>query len=323
MQLPEARIGSYLRALRAGLETLAPHGDYVPLAQALAHLDALDTELSGTLLLPAELNPDAGLPALAWLERARAELSLARAGNDEADPSPEDIERAYSLEPALGERLDARRRLHRFLRRHDLLPGSRLQARLKRMDEQPCYELVYDHVAPKGGWQRLRLEVSGPRRWKDGGALRAGARHEGVEVHQGVRHLLARHASTPLTALHHQLHDALGGVVLRLSRSVVGPFWFPGVPLPKTVPKALGRGLVLHLASEVVGREVRVGRHLDPWRSPPPGELVPRGSRIFRERRFCASPPLLPVLERWGRNQGVEVQAQPLRPRPPARRRSL
>ncbi len=322
MILPPERIGPYLRALRAGLEALAPHGDYVPLAEALAHLEALDPAMSGSLLLPAEINPDAGLPVLAWLERARGELALARAGCDSGDPSVDEVERALALDEALGERLGARRRLHRFLRRHDLLPGSRLRAVLKRLDAKPCFEVVYDHAAARGGWERLRLEIEGPRPWKEGGALQAGARHQQVEVHEGLRHLLARHASTSLMALHHQLVGALGGSVVRLARSQIGPFWFPGIALPAGVPPSLSDGLVLQLSSEVVGRDVRLNRHLDPWRPPPPGELVPRGSRVYRERRFCASPSLLGALVAWGRGGGIDVLAVPLVPRP-AHRRTL
>ncbi len=322
MQLPEGRIGPYLRAFRAGLEALAPHGDYVPLAELLTLLEALDPACSGPLLLPAELDLQAGLPSLNWVERARAEQAQARTGDDGTDPSEDEIERAYGLDHKLGARLEARRRLHRLLRRQDLLPGSRLEAVLRRMDGAPHVEIWFDHLAAGSAWERLRVEVVAPVSLNEGGAVEVRGRHQ-VAVHPGLRHLLARHAPTPLVALHHQLQEGLGGRVVRLSRSCVGPFWFPGVPLPPGVPAALGRGLVLQISSEVVGEQVRIGRHLDPWKPIPPGELVPRGQRVYRERRFCASPALLPELERWGQTAGVPVLAQPLTPRPAVRRRTL
>ena len=194
---------------------------------------------------------------------------------------------------------------------------------LKRSDGVPVVELSYDHLAVGSAWERVRLEVAAPAPISGGGALDVQLSQRAVGVHPGLRHLLARHALTSLVALHAQLHDALGGRLLRLSRSRVGPFWFPGIPLPRDVPQALVAGLVLHLSSEVVGTEVRASRHLDPWHAPPAGELVPRGCRIYRERRFCASPALLPELERWGDARGVPVLAQPLTPRPVPTRRSL
>jgi len=323
MLLPDARVGPYLRAFRAGVEALAPHGDYIPLDEQLTLLEALDPACSGALLTPAELDQHSGLPALPWLERARAEQSQARRDDDASEPGDDEIERAYALDHALGARLEARRRLHRLLRHRTLLPSSRLEAVLKRMDSEPWVELCFDHLAPGSAWERLRVEVESPDGWRDGGALGVSDRHHAVKVHPGLRHLLARHAPTPLVALHAQLQDALGGRVTRLSRSRVGPFWFPGIPLPPEAPAELGRGLVLHLSSELVGQQVRANHHLDPWIPPPPGELVPRGCRIYRERRFCASPALLPTLERWGRDVGVAVLAKPLQPRPTVWRRSL
>lgn len=320
MLLPEPRVGPYLRAFRAGLEALAPHDDYVPLDEQLTMLLALDPECSGPLLLPAEIDSRAGLPALLWMERARAEQDQARASEDSSDL---DLERAYTLDHALGVRMEARLRLHRLLRLQKLLPSSRLQAVLKRSEGTPLVELSYDHLAVGSAWERLRFDVEAPLPFGDGGALELQPDGRTVGVHPGLRHLLARHAPTTLVALHHQLQESLGGRVTRLARSRVGPFWFPGISLPEQVPPALARGLVLHLSSELVGEQVGSSRHLDPWVPPPPGELVPRGCRIYRERRFCASPALLGVLERWGQQQRVPVLAQPLTPRPVVRRRSL
>jgi hypothetical protein len=194
---------------------------------------------------------------------------------------------------------------------------------LKRFEDAPHYTISFDHTAPDGCWQRVRGEVAGPRAWTDGGALDASQRRGPIKVHPGLRHLLARHAPTPLVALHAQLQEVLGGRLLRLARSTVGPFWFPGVKLPDGSPEPLAAGLTLQISSEVVGEQVGESKHLDPWLDPPEGELVPRGSRVYRERRFCASPALLPVLEAWGQRRGVAVLSQPLIPRPALRRRSL
>jgi hypothetical protein len=322
MLLPQPRVTPYLRALAAGLELLAPHGDFVPLAELLVLLEALEPELSGTLLAPAELDPRSGLPALPWVERARAEGGPAQAGDADSDSSDLAIERAYELDPALGARLESRRRLHRFLRGRTLHPGSRLQAVLKRLDGDPCFELSYDHRGADGCWERIRVELrQDPARGVD--ALVSEGRHGRVTVHRGVRHLLARHAPTTLMALHHQLEQALGGRVQRLSRARVGPFWFPGISPPAELPRQLSAGLTLQISSEVVGCEVKASRHLDPWIPAPTGELVPRGCQVYRERRFCASPSLVPVLEAWGAQRGVPVMAQPLHPRPPRPHRTL
>lgn len=311
MQLADARVGPYLHALLCGLETLAPHGDYVPLVETTALLEALTPARSGGLLYPAELDLRSGLPALTWLERARAEHRAAQE-DAQAERSDDEIERAYALDAALGARLDERRRLHRFLRGVCLLPASRLLAVQERAGAHPQLGVYYDHIDTDGCWERIRLSVA----WQ--GALPEGTvsvQDRRVHVHDGLRHLLARHAPTPLVALHHQLGIALGGEVLRLARSRIGPFWFPGSPLPAEVPEALADGLTLHVASEVVGREVGRSRHLDPWRAPPEGELVPRGCQVYRERRFCASPTLLAPLEAWGRSRGVPVLSCPLNPR--------
>ena len=57
MLLEPQRSGPYLRALAAGLRALAPHGDFVPLAECLTLLEVLHPELSGDLLEPARVDP--------------------------------------------------------------------------------------------------------------------------------------------------------------------------------------------------------------------------------------------------------------------------
>ena len=91
--LPPARVGPYLRALAAGLHSLAPHEDFVPLAAAEAHLHALDPALSGALLGPAEVHPLSGLPAFPWMERALAEQVLALGGQAASDLSEAELAR--------------------------------------------------------------------------------------------------------------------------------------------------------------------------------------------------------------------------------------
>ncbi|MFH1465734.1 MAG: hypothetical protein ABIO70_15210 [Pseudomonadota bacterium] len=320
MRLPPERLGPYLRALRAGLISLAPNADFPPLEPLLALLEALDPACSGDLLAPAELDERSGLPSLPWLERARAE---AGATTTAEEPDDRRIARAMALDPALGARMEARRRLHALFQRQPPLPVAHLDVVLERLDTEARFVVSYDHMPANGGWARVRAELAGTRAWAAAGAIAASDPRGALQIHPGLRHLLARHAATPLTALHAQLTEVLAASVLRLSRGSLGPFWFPGLPLPPEVPPELGGGLVLHQSSEVVGVDIRASRHLDPWCAPPEGELVPRGSQVVRERRLCASPGLLPSLERWGQARGVPVVVLPLVPRVEAARRSL
>ena len=96
-----------------------------------------------------------------------------------------------------------------------------------------------------------------------------------MEVDDALQHLVTRHFATPLMALRTQLGVATQSEVLRLSRSQVGPFWFPGVRLPSDIPVELGRGLLLHTVTEVVANDVHEPRHLDPWLEPPADEVAP------------------------------------------------
>ena len=78
MELTTARAGPYLRALRAALQALAPHDDFIPLVEMDEHLAALDPTLSGDVLEPFEVEELSGLPSFSWLERATAEQALAK-----------------------------------------------------------------------------------------------------------------------------------------------------------------------------------------------------------------------------------------------------
>lgn len=302
MDLPEARIGPYVRALATGLNQLAPHGDYVPLIPALAHLRALDPSVSGDLLLPAGVDDRTGMPEFPWMQRVHAEKSLAASG---ADPSPDDIDRASRLDPDLGRRLAHRRALRTHLRESELLPATHLHCDVRRLGEQTEIAGAYDRISPDGRWLRIRFVVRGP-----GHATRLGPFHLGktgrLSVDPGLQHLLTRHFASPLLALRGQLVGAAEAEVVRLARSWVGPFWFPGVALPAGVPPELGKGLLLQLSTEVVAEDVHHEAHLDPL-VPPGAEPAPPGQRFFRERRFAASANLIDRVAALCAEQGMRV----------------
>jgi hypothetical protein len=316
MELTRSQAGPYLRALQAGLHALAPNDDFVPVGQALAHLQALDPRLSGTVLLPAEVDDRSGLPAFVWLERALAEQALAQVGDAAADgaaDSEDEVERLARLDPELAERMRRRVALHAHLRAHTLLPTSRLEVVPRRRGAVEAYRASYDSLSATGLWVRVRVELEGPTGWA-GGLL--ATRPDGtVRVDEGMLHLLARHAATPLLGMATQLAAGSGARVTRLARSVAGPFWFPGFARPKQVPAALGNGLLLHLYTEVLGVDVRRSMHRDPLHGADPMERAPEGSGIYRERRFAASPTLVGELTDWSRRQGCEVAVVPLVPR--------
>ena len=308
MLLEPQRSGPYLRALAAGLRALAPHGDFVPLAECLTLLEVLHPELSGDLLEPARDETSSGLPGFAWIARARSEQELARQGDDRSDMDDRSIQRAMELEPQLGARLQARRRLHRRLRRDSIVPASRLITAVHRLSPTIDITLTSDRLAPDGRWVRTRCTASyysrhilGPVHLLEGG---------GAEVDQGVLHLFGRHAHVPLLALREQLAAGLGGRIVRLSRSSVGPFWFPGVPPPETAPAALGQGLCLALSTEVVAEDVHHSRHLDPF-MPDETELAPPDAGLFRQRRFAATPAQARAVQDWARALDMDLQVVP------------
>lgn len=311
MELPLERVGPYVRALRAALDTLAPNEDHVSLSASLDHLHALDPTVSGALLLPAEISDHTGMPTYQWLERARSEAVLAARSTDAADPTDADLERARALDPELGSRMQDRRALYRHLRRAELLHATRLGGAVRRVGPSGWTQvaLAYDRMAPDGRWVRVRTELKTPG--PPTGALRLDAQGRLI-IDEALQHLLTRHFSTPLLALRSQLIDALGAEVLHLSRGWTGPFWFPGVELPASVPPQLGRGLLLHASLEVIAEDVHTSKHLDPW-EPPPDEILPEGQGSFRERRFAASDERLAEAVRdWSASRGVRAQVSTL-----------
>ena len=314
MNLPEKRVGPYVRALATGLNQLAPHGDFVPLVPSMAHLRALDPAISGDQLLPAEVHDDTGMPGFAWMQRALSEKVLSSEG---ADPSEADIERASRLDPELSRRLLHRRLLRQHVRENELLPVTQLACATRRMGEVTEITGAYDRLAPDGRWVRIRFVVRGP-----GHVARLGPfeiRPTGrLTVDPLLQHLFTRHFGSPLMLLREQLGAHAHAEVVRLSRGWVGPFWFPGVTLPTEVPAALGKGLLLQIAHEVVAEDVHHAAHLDPLLDLR-DEAVPAGQKVFRERRFAASANVLPAVSEFCRSAGVRCPITPIEGRSRAR----
>lgn len=316
VKLATNRVGPYVRALATGLNQLAPHGDYVPLLPALAHLRALDPALSGDLLAPAEVHERTGMPSFTWMQRAVSERVLANQG---PDPSEADIARAARLDPELARRLAHRRGLRMHLRDNDVLAVTTLHCSLRRLGASTEIAGAYDRLAPDGRWLRIRFVVQGP-----GGISKLGPfrilRNGKLEWHTGLQHLLTRHFATPLMVLREQLSSASEAAVIRLARGWVGPFWFPGVTLPAGLPESFGKGLMLQLSTEVVATDVHHTMHLDPFQAMP-HEIAPTGQRIFRERRFAASGSVLPALTAYCESKGIRCPITPIEGR--ARPRAL
>jgi len=281
------------------------------MSAARRHLASLDPALTGELLGPAEVDPASGLPAYPWLERARAEVAALRAGG--AVHSEASLERARRLDPALGARLSWRAALRGHVGGGPLLSSSALTAHLVRLEPRRSFRLVYDRLVAGAGWMRLRVELTGPPGWQgtDLFGLRA---DDTVATTSGLHHLLARHCLTPLTALHRQLSLATGAALTRVSRGFIGPFWFPGGPLPAHLPDWARGALALHLHLTVLGLDVHHSHHADPWVPPVVGEVLPEGHGLYRERRFAVSPPRVEHAAAWSRARGSDVVVVPLRP---------
>ncbi|MDP7112416.1 MAG: hypothetical protein QGH45_10645 [Myxococcota bacterium] len=105
-----------------------------------------------------------------------------------------------------------------------------------------------------------------------------------------------------------------------VSRGALGPFWFPGFPLPDGVPATLGRGLVLHSTAEVVGDDVHTSAHRDPLIAPDPEERPPDGTWLYRERRLAVSAGLIDAARSWAADRGCVVPVVGLHPRRPSAR---
>jgi hypothetical protein len=304
--IPAERAGPYVRALRAALAALAPGEDHVPLSGALDHLAALDPALGGELLGPPEVSAATGMPLYPWLARARSEAELAQKS---VDPDDAELARVHRLDPELAERMGHRRALHRHLRAAELLSATRLGAAVRWAGPSESHVvLAYDRLGVDGRWMRVRVELRVP--WGRSAIDVQGGR---VQVQDGVRHLLTRHAGTALTPLRLQLEHATDAKVLRISRSHLGPFWFPGVDLPADLPADLSAGLLLHASTEVADLTLRESRHLDPLEGPP--ELdPPEGWHEYRERRFAGAGRAIEAARRWALEKGLRPLIVPITP---------
>jgi hypothetical protein len=304
MYLPSERAGRYLAALKSGLNALAPNLDFVPLREGIAHLTVLDPSVSGPLFAPAEWHDQSGMPSFVWMERVLAEQTVALERSPEQDDSDTDIARALSLDKNLGERLRWRRQTHRQLRGMALLPRTRLEVVLKRLKGETVVTTTFDRMAPLGGWVRIRLDLSAPAGQTIMGPIRLKDNRRLI-VDPGFEHLLTRHSDTPFLALREALEEVTpASTIPRLSRSRLGPFWFPGVTLPKGVPDALGQGLLLHSQLQVLAKDVATSDHADPLTVPNSGPLPP-GFGLFQQRRFAASSSVKAAIESWCEVRGV------------------
>lgn len=311
--LPQDRVSGYLRAMGTALDRLGPNEDFVPLKESLAVLHALSPGLSGPLLAPAELS-SVGMPAFAWLSRLYSEQVLALKTEPSGDTPQVDIDRAMGLDPELGARVMGRRDLHRFLRGQGLLPSRRVFGALKRRKPVLELRLYFDHVDPAGRWVRVVADLREPARSGLSGGLSMNSNRVGpaslnregrVVLEAGVLDLFMRHATVPLDALHAQLTASFGELT-RLSRSAVGPFWFPNVALPAGIPAELGQGLALHLSTECVSLDIAASSSQDPLF--PAVESAPGDMQRYLGRRVACSRSLVSGFEDWSKVLGTRLE---------------
>jgi hypothetical protein len=311
ISLSPPRAGPYVRALSGALHALGPHEGFPPLADARAHLAAMDPSLSGEIVGPAEVVASSGMPAYGWMQRVNAE---ARVAASSVARSEAELLRASRLDPALGSRLRDRESLHQHLRSSTILASSRAEAALVKGGSTIDVRLTYDRIAPDGCWVRMRAVV----RMRQGGGAPVVLEHHTAELADDrITHLLARHLATPLPLLNAALERQTGSSVVSLERNSIGPFWFPGASLPAGLPADLASGLLLHATSEELGGDVRGVHQRDPLAR---GVLPPSGIRLYRERRFAADRLAEPALRRWLALVGVDCPIHPIGLRP---RRSL
>jgi hypothetical protein len=309
MDLPGESAGPYIRALCSGLRVLAPNEEQVPLAELLGHLEAMDPENTGELFSPCSLDPVTGLPALAWMERVLAQASLLSAPNH-TGWSAEELARARRLDPELGARLSARAWMLRHLASAKLLPRTRLIVQQQTRGRREAYVLSLDRVIPSMGWMRLRLVAEGPAGWHQGKWRRLPDNTWLAE--EWLHHLLSRHAITPMVILHQTLQDKLEAWVLQMSRGIIGPFWFPG-SRPEPAPPSVFEGrLALNISSESMGLDIVQSAHRDPWIPPIPGEELPPGQCMFRDRRFAVSRDRVEAVRAWAVERGYPTIVEPI-----------
>ena len=280
----------------------------MPLRDVVHHLRALDPALSGPVLLPAEVDDTTGMPAYAWLQRAHAEAA-ALATTPLHDAAT--VDRVRRRDPGLAARLQGRHRLREHLVADRLLPAARIAARVRRVTEKTDVTVTYDRVEPLGTWLRIRVELSAQRGAREVGPVRIHG--ERARADDALLHLLTRHHAVPLQALFIQLRRVFSAAMPRLSRSRVGPFWFPGVRLPGGVPPELASGALLHLSTEVLGVDVLGSSSHDPMLELELAE-IPDGRGLFRQRSFAATDRVAAAVRAWCAARRVPAIVVPLRP---------
>lgn len=314
MKLPSNRVSPYLQALKSGLQSLAPNNDYVPLRECLAHLTVLSPQTSGALYGPAEIHQESGMPAFVWMERPLAEQSVVLETDPSTDPTPQQIKRAIELDETLGRRIQFRHQSHTILRRAALLPRTRLDVVLRRLKGETIVTATYDRMEPMGHWVRIRLDLRGAAGQTLLGPVTIVNRTTLV-IDPGFEHLFTRYSQTPFWGLKQAIEEVTPvSDIIRLSRSQIGPFWFPGITIPKGVPESLNQGLILHSSLQLLGEEIRQTSHADPL-LPVASETVPEGLGWFQQRRFAASPNMAAPLKKWCATQGVPCALVHLSPR--------
>jgi hypothetical protein len=288
-ELPQNRVVPWLRALSAAVRAIAPHNDFVPMDAVLAHIDALSPALSADILAPAQVDPDSGMPSLAWMTRATAEQTLGRSAQPVSDT-------VRHLDPELATRMDARSRLATHLATHELLPVLRLTGRVRRIDVKTSAFLVFDHIDPAGRWVRTRVELTAPAGTRDLGLVQVDSDAR-IVVQPGLHDVFARHILTSLPSLLVALQGLTTARVCRVSRASLGPFWYPGGPQVAVMPPAVAKTLVLHALHEVMGDDVAQTLMNDPLA---PVCMAPAvGLHRTRLRRLAVFRPGVEAVRDW------------------------
>jgi hypothetical protein len=211
-------------------------------------------------------------------------------------------------DPSLGPEIVAqhqhRTSVHQHLRTGPLLPTARLVAHQRYAGSVSTFRVQFDHLLPGAGWMRIVADLSGALGAEDG-LFRVEADDQ-VTVDEGLKHLFLRHGTTPLLVLMASLRSLMVVDLHRLSRSFIGPFWFPGC-IPEAAPDVLQDALALHLFQEIVGQDVRHSAHRDPWVPPTVGVQAPQGYGLFRERRLAVPRGRVQAVQHWADGRGGAV----------------
>ncbi len=287
--LAAARVGPYLRAVRAAADALALDRDGLDLEAVHTHLAALDPALSGDLFSPAEVDDATGMPAWTWLHRAHAE------------------QRAPAAPPAAAQsaRQAQRRRAREHLAGAPLLPCLPVFDVAWSRTDPPTARLAWAAVLPDGGWLRASVEI----------AVDRALPHQRAPTLGPASHAsLARAALLPLPALTRLAALRLDGALRSARRVRIGPLWFPDVELPAGVPAELGQGVALHARTEVIERTLEGLSHADPLEPPGLADAPPEGFGLHIGRRIAAFGRALDAARAWANDLGMPSLVQPIAP---------